>query len=95
LFSADPVVGEVDLRWPGVRLVWCELAKGAVRPGSVVMRQVLGEHLPQVVLIDDQQLAGELAAQRAGGPLADGVRSGCLRRAGEDPDAACLEDGVE
>ena len=68
LFSSDPVLGEVDLRWAHVGLVWCELAKGTVRPGSVLMLQVLGQHLPQVMLIDDQQLVEEFAAQRADDP---------------------------
>jgi hypothetical protein len=51
-FSADLVVGEVDrLGWPGVSLGRCELAEGTVRPGGVVVPQVLGQHLAQVVLI--------------------------------------------
>src|SRR5262250_1403816 len=33
LFSADPVLREVDLRWPGASLSRCELAKGTVWPG--------------------------------------------------------------
>ena len=37
-----------------------------------------------MVLVDDQQLIKELAAQRPDDPLADGIRSGGLRRAGED-----------
>jgi hypothetical protein len=44
LFPADPVLSEVDL-----------LAEGTVRPGCVVVAQVFGEHLAQVVLIDDQR----------------------------------------
>ncbi len=35
LSSADPVFGEVDLRWPGVSLSGWELAEGTVRPGGV------------------------------------------------------------
>jgi hypothetical protein len=31
LFSVDPVLGEVDLRWPGAGLSRRELAEGAVR----------------------------------------------------------------
>jgi hypothetical protein len=49
----------------------------------------------QVVLIDDQQPVKELAAQGAGQSLADGVGSGCLRRAGENPDACGGEHSVE
>ena len=39
LFPADPVLGEVDLRWPGAGLSRRELAEGTVRPGSVLMAQ--------------------------------------------------------
>jgi hypothetical protein len=53
LFSADLVLGEVDLRWLGGSLGWRELAEGTVRPGGVVVPQVLGQHLAQVVLIND------------------------------------------
>jgi hypothetical protein len=95
LLSADPVLGEVDLGWPGVSLGRPELPKGAVRPGGVVVGQVFGQYLAQVVLIDDQHAVEQLAAQRADHPLADGVRSGCPRRAGEDPSARCHEHGVE
>ena len=45
LFSADPVLGEVDLRRLGVGLSGCELAEAAVGPGCVVAQQVLGQHL--------------------------------------------------
>jgi len=95
LLSADPVLGEVHLQRPGVRLSRCELAEGAVRPGRVVVAQVFGEHMAQVVLIDDQQPIEELAAQGPDHPFAGSVRSGCLRRAGENPDAFRCEYGVE
>src|ERR1019366_1355085 len=95
LFPADPGVGEVDRRWPRVSLSWCELAEGAVRPGAVVMPQVLGQHLAQVVLIDDQEPVEELPAQGTDDRFADGVRSRRLRRAGENPDAVRSEYGVE
>src|ERR1039457_1726050 len=55
LFPADPVLGEVDLRWPGAGLCGCELAEGAVRPGGAVMLKVFGQYLAQMVLIDDQR----------------------------------------
>jgi hypothetical protein len=73
----------------------CELAEGTVGPGCIVVEQVFGQHLPQVVLIDDQQPVEELAAQGADDPFADGVRSGRLRLAGENPDAFRGEHGVE
>ena len=88
LFSADPVLGEVDPRWPGGSLSRRELAKGTVRPGRVVVAQVLGQHLAQMVLIDDQQpvfrlwtrcsRCGGAAAAKAAVPAAGGDReSGC------------------
>jgi hypothetical protein len=52
---------------------WCELAEGAVRPGCVVVPQVSGHHLVQVVLVDDQQPVEELAAQGADESFADCV----------------------
>ena len=93
LFSADPVLGEVDLRRAAACLSRCELVEGAVRPGGVVVVHVLGQHLAQVVLVDDQQPVEKLAAQRADHPLADGIC--CLRWAEENPDACCCEHGVE
>ena len=63
LSSADPMLGEVDLRWPVASLCRCELAEGPVRPGGVVVPQILGQHPAQMVLIDDQQPVQELAAQ--------------------------------
>jgi hypothetical protein len=66
-----------------------------VRPGCVVVLQVFGQYLVQVVLIDDQQPVKELAAQGADQSLADGVGSGCLWRAGENPDAYGGEHRVE
>jgi hypothetical protein len=77
LLTADPVVGEVDrLRRLGAGLSRCELAEEAVRPGRVVVLKVFSQHLPQVVLIDDQQSAGEFLAQGADDPFADRVRLG-------------------
>jgi hypothetical protein len=37
LFSADPVLGEIDLRWPRVSLSRRELAKATVRPVRAVL----------------------------------------------------------
>jgi hypothetical protein len=91
----DPVLGEVDLRWPGVSLSRRQLAQGAMWPGCAVVGQVLGQQLAQVVLADDEQPVEELAAQCPYHPFADGVRSGCLRRAEQDPGACCCEYRVE
>ena len=95
MFSADPVLGEVDLRWAAVCLMWCELAKGTVRPGGVVVLQVPGQYLVQVVLIDDQQPVEDLPPQGADHPFADGVRSGRLWWADKNPDSFGGEHGVE
>ena len=56
-----------------------------MRPGRVVVQQVLGQHPSQVVVIDDQQPVEEFPAQGAGDPFADRIRSGRLRRAGRRP----------
>jgi hypothetical protein len=51
LFSADLVLGQIGwLRRPGVSLSRRELAEGTVRPGGVVVQQVLGQHLSQRAL---------------------------------------------
>jgi hypothetical protein len=63
LFPADLVVGEVDwFGWPGAGLGRGELAEGTVAPGVVIVLQVLGQYLAQVVLVDDQQPVEELPA---------------------------------
>ena len=67
------MLGEVDFRWRGVSLSWCELAKGTVRPGGVVVLKVSGQHLAQVALIDDQQPVQELPVQGTDDPFADRV----------------------
>ncbi len=96
LLPADPVLGEVDcFRRVGVGLSWGELAEGTVRPGIVIVQQVFGQHPSQVVLADDQHPVQKLPAQGADHPFADRVRSGCLRRAGQDPDALGEERSVE
>ncbi len=96
LLPAHTVAGEVDrFGWPGVSLSRGELAESTVRPGRVAVPQVPGQHPAQMVLIDDQQPVQELAAQGAGDPFADRVRSGCLRRAAENPDSFRGEHGAE
>src|ERR1019366_6041587 len=95
LFSADLVPGQVDLRRRGVRLRGWELVKGAVWPGGVVVLQVLGQDLAQVALVEDEQPAGDLAAQGADHALADRIRLWRLRRAEKDPDTRGGEHGVE
>ena len=47
----------------GVGLSGCGLAEGPVVPGGVVVPQVFTWRLAQVVLTDDRQPAGELAAR--------------------------------
>jgi hypothetical protein len=56
LFPADPVVGEVDFRWPSADLSGCELAEGAVWPGCVVAtrgRSVVSELVQEVWLMPE------------------------------------------
>lgn len=76
LFSVDPMLGEVDLGWPGVSLGRRQLPERAVQPGDVVVGQVFGQCPAQVVLIDDQHAVEQLPAASADHPFADGVRSG-------------------
>ena len=60
------MLGEVDWIGPlGIGLGRGELAEGAVRPSRVAVLKILGQHLSQVVLVDDQQPAGEFPAQGA------------------------------
>ena len=47
-----------------------------MRPDGVVVLQVLGQHLSQMALIDDQQPVQELAAQGANHLVADRVALG-------------------
>ena len=92
----DLVLGEVDrLRRRGVSLGRCVLAEGTVRPAGVVVAQVFGQYLAQVVVVDDQQPVEEFSAQGACDSFADGVRFGRLRGAGENPDAFRGEHCVE
>jgi len=95
LLSADPVLGEADPGRPGVSVSRWQLGQGAVRPGAVVVEQVFGQYPAQVLLVDYQQPAGELAPQGADHPFADGVRLGRLRRAAEDSGAVCVGHGAE
>src|SRR5438034_5154741 len=96
LFPPDPVLGEVDrFWWPGAGLGRGELSEGTVWPRGVVVLQVLGHHPAQVMLIDDQQPVEEFPAEGADDPLADCVRSGRLRGAGENSDPLRGEHGVE
>jgi pimeloyl-ACP methyl ester carboxylesterase len=73
LFSADLVLGEVYLRRAAVCLSRCQLVKRTMRSGGVVVLQVLGQYLSQVVLADDQKPVEDLAAQGADHPFADGI----------------------
>jgi hypothetical protein len=61
LSSAAPVLSAVRRRRRlGDGLIRCKLAKATVRPGGVVVPQVLGQHVAQVVLVNDQQPVEEL-----------------------------------
>jgi hypothetical protein len=76
------------------RLGW-PAAQGAVRPVLVVVRQVLGEHLPQVPFTIDEQVVGAFPAQGTNPALADCVCPGRLDRSPDDLDAFGSEDGIE
>jgi hypothetical protein len=69
------VLGKVDLWWPGAGLTGSELAEGTVRPGGVVVLKVLGQHPAQLVLLDDQQPAEDLAPHIPGGKQPGQVRA--------------------
>jgi hypothetical protein len=56
---------------------------------------VLGEDVPQVLLVVDQQPVGALGSDRAYEPLGVGVHPRRLRRALQDLDVVGGEDGVE
>lgn len=71
------------------------MAKGTVRPGRLVLHQVLSQHPAQVLLVNDQQPVEDLVAQGADHPLADRVRPRSMRRADQDPDAIRGQHGVE
>jgi hypothetical protein len=70
-----------------------ELAEGTVRPGSVVVQQVFGQHLAQVVLVDVQKCRSvvppfpgqpppDLRCTGRGNPQASGEFDPCPRRGG-------------
>jgi len=74
LLPADPELGEVDwFRRVGVGLSWGELSEGTVRPGIVIVQQVLGQDPSQMVLAGDQHPVHKLPAQGADHPFADRV----------------------
>jgi hypothetical protein len=97
LFPEDPVLGEIDFRWPGVSLSRCELAAGLVCPGCVAVLQVSGQRLVQVVLSDDQRrpkssrpkvpmiLSQMALALGACGGLARILRSSAVNTASTEP----------
>ena len=88
------MLSEAGLRRPGVRVSRWQPAQGAVRPGCVVVEQVCRQYPAQVMLVGDQQPAGELAAQCAGHRCANGVPYGRLRRAADNPAAGHGDDGA-
>ena len=74
LLPADPVLCEVyRFGRTSVSLSRGELSESTVRSASVVMLQISGEYMAQMMLIDDQQPVEELTAQGADHPLADRV----------------------
>ena len=66
LSSAAPVLSEVRRRRRlGDGLIRCKLARATIRPGGVVVPQVLGQHVAQVVLVNDWQPVEEFPAEGA------------------------------
>jgi len=75
LFPADPVLGEVDrLRRRGAGLGRGVLAEGTMRRAGVVVVQVPGQYLAQMVLVDCQQRVEEFSLQGACDSFAYSVR---------------------
>jgi len=95
LFPADRVLGEVDrFGWPGAGLSRGELAEGTVRPAGVGSRYSVSTCRGWCSLTISTR--SRTSRRRGADDLfADRVRSGRLRRAGQDPDALGGEHGVE
>jgi hypothetical protein len=55
---------------------WAKLA-GTVRPSTVVVPDVLGEHRLQMALVEDQHAVGELGSGCEHEPLGIAVRGRC------------------
>jgi hypothetical protein len=70
--------GEVDrIRLVVVGFSWRELARERCGRGAgALVHEVLGQHLAQVMLVDDQQLVEKPPAQGADEPFTDPVRPG-------------------
>jgi hypothetical protein len=74
---------------------WSAELQGTMGPSGVVVLVVLGEDVPQVLLVVDQQPVGALGSDRAYEPLGVGVHPRRLRRALQDLDVVGGEDGVQ
>jgi hypothetical protein len=70
-------------------------AQGAVRPGAVVMVEVLAQDLDQVALAQDDQAVQTLSPQGAQYPLAGGVRTRAPERGSGDSHTSSGEDRIE
>jgi hypothetical protein len=50
-------------------MLWGPLVQRLMRPVTVVMPHILSQHLPEMLLTDDQHVIQALAAKRAHEPL--------------------------
>jgi hypothetical protein len=69
--------------------------RGPVRPPTVVVPDVLGEHHTQVPLTEDQYAVGEFGSDRAYEPFGETARPRAARRNPDYADADVGEDSVE
>jgi hypothetical protein len=90
--SLDPLVVEVRHRVGRPR--WAEFP-GTVRPSTVVVLDVFGEHGVQMSLVQDQYAVGEFGSGGEYEPFGVAVCSGAARRDLGRRDAHVSQNGVE
>ena len=76
---------------------WAGRAKvaGTVRPSTIVIPNVLGEHHTQVPLTEDQHAVGEFGSDRAEEPFGETVRPRATRRNPDHADAHIGQDRIK
>ena len=96
-FSSDAGGVEVDNRGGGLFriIVGDALGDALVGSGGVVVGRVFGQDVSQVVLGEDLGVVEYLPLDASDEAFADGVGTGCLGWAAQDPQSAVLEYGVE
>ncbi len=78
----------------GVGRSWRAKFAGAMRPSTVVVPNVLGEHT-QVPVTEDQYTVGEFGSDRAYEPFGETVRPRTMRRNPDHADADVSQDSIE